>query len=149
MTRAFVVISALLSCVFGASGCREEPAIVIKFEPNDLAAARPTADLSARLLVPPADLGLTPAAAAAAKAKDAKRAGECKVAADCVLEPTTCCDCANGGKQQAVSKKQGLADKAAHAEKCKTAVCTMMMSTDPSCGQRADCVAGVCQMVKK
>ena len=33
------------------------------------------------------------------------------------------------------------------AERCKTTMCTMMLSTDPTCGQRPDCVDGQCVMV--
>ncbi|MCA1665611.1 MAG: hypothetical protein LC659_15310, partial [Myxococcales bacterium] len=71
---------------------------------------------------------------------------ECKVAADCVIEPVDCCDCANGGKQHAIAKKAAAAAKAARAGRCKGKMCTMMLSTDPSCGQRAQCVEGACVM---
>jgi hypothetical protein len=149
MIRASVAVLGLAAALF-AVACREEPTIVIKFEPNDLAsAAAPAPKL--------ADLGTRAAAAATPDLGLAKKpvpgkktaAAECKVAADCVVEPADCCDCANGGRQHAIPKKQAAASKAARAERCKTAVCTMMMSTDPSCGQRADCVDGACVMVKK
>lgn len=137
MTRALpLVVLALL-----AFGCREEPTIVIKFQPNDLAAAKKPADMSPT--PPPADL------AVATVEKKKGHAAECKVAADCVVEPVDCCDCANGGKQHAISKKAAAAAKAARTERCKTAMCTMMLSTDPSCGQRADCVDGACVMAAK
>jgi hypothetical protein len=153
MTRALLVLVAVLVAFLGGvsfAGCREEPTIVIKFEPNDLAGAkavavdlgRPAAsDLGAR----PTDLGVAKKSASSAKNKNP----ECKVAADCVVEPIECCDCANGGKQHAISKKQAAATKSARADKCKHAVCTMMLSTDPSCGERADCVDGACVMRKK
>lgn len=146
MSRAFVA-ALVLSCVVG---CREEPTIVIKFEPNDLAgvAAKP-ADLGAA--AKPADLGVAakPADLAgppAAEKKKKSKAAECKAAADCVLEPIDCCDCANGGKQHAIAKKAAAAARTARAERCKGKMCTMMLSTDPSCGQRADCVDGECVM---
>jgi hypothetical protein len=66
-----------------------------------------------------------------------------------VLEPLDCCDCANGGRQHAVPKKQLAKVKAERAKRCKNAMCTMMLSTDPTCGQQADCVAGECVMVPK
>jgi hypothetical protein len=101
----------------------------------------------------PADLAAapTPADLAVAAKAPAKKKGppECKVAADCVVEPLECCDCANGGKQHAVTKKAAAAGKAAHDAKCKTKMCTMMLSTDPSCGMRADCVDGACVMGPK
>ena len=150
MTRA-CVLSALL-CVLGLFGCKEEPTIVIKFEPNDLAGpAKPAADMTPLAAVAkPADLGVAAATKGPAKKSEGKKvAGECKAAADCTLEPEECCDCANGGKQHAIAKPRAAAAKAARADKCRTRMCTMMLSTDPSCGQRADCVDGACVMVKK
>ena len=136
---------ALSFCVlaFVLFGCHEEPTIVIKFEPNDLAGT--AASKPADMALPPgrADLAV---AAAGTPAEKKKGKPECKVAADCVVEPLDCCDCANGGKQHAISKKAAAASKAARAERCKTKMCTMMLSTDPSCGQRADCVDGQCVM---
>jgi hypothetical protein len=139
MTRAVIALS-LLSCIVG---CREEPTIVIKFEPNDMAgAAKPRDMVVAAAAAQPADL----AVAALTAEKKKGKAAECKVAADCVVEPLDCCDCANGGKQHAIAKKGAAAAKAARAERCKAQVCTMMLSTDPSCGQRAECVDGACVM---
>ena len=144
MTRASVAV-VLFSLTFGVAGCREEPTIVIKFEPNDLAGASKPADMSL-MAAKAADL-----AVAEKRAPEKKRgaAVECKAAGDCVLEPLDCCDCANGGKQHAIAKKLAAASKAARADKCKTKMCTMMLSTDPSCGQRAECVDGACVMMQK
>jgi hypothetical protein len=139
MTRAASLSLLALVFAFVALGCREEPTIVIKFEPNDLAGRAKPADLAT---APVADM-----ASATVEKKKGKAAAECKVAADCVVEPLDCCDCANGGKQHAIAKKAAAASKAARAERCKTKMCTMMLSTDPSCGQRADCVDGQCVMV--
>jgi hypothetical protein len=124
---------------------------VIKFEPNDLAGTRKPADMSLAAAPKPSDLAVATTATTIEKKALPKKgaAAECKTAADCVLEPLECCDCANGGKQHAIAKKGLAAAKAAHAEKCKTQMCTMMLSTDPSCGQRADCVEGQCVMVAK
>jgi hypothetical protein len=139
MTRAVIVLS-LLSCMVA---CREEPTIVIKFEPNDMARVVRAADMTvAAAPATPADL----AVAAPTSEKKKGKAAECKVAADCVVEPLDCCDCANGGKQHAIAKKAAAASKAARADRCKAQVCTMMLSTDPSCGQRAACVDGACVM---
>jgi hypothetical protein len=146
MTRAFLASLVLASAV-SLGGCREEPTIVIKFEPNDLSGGRPT-DLAVATSATtrPADLGVAKKGVAT---KPAAKTAECRVAADCVLEPVDCCDCANGGQQHALSRRVAVAAKSARAEKCKRAVCTMMLSTDPSCGQRADCVNGACVMAKK
>lgn len=159
MTRASVAIAAI---ALAWIGCHEEPTIVIKFEPNDLtvtsarAAATPTntepPDLSVRpsdMAQPraPSDLG---ARSKTKPPKAAKAAGsECKVASDCVVEPIDCCDCANGGKQHAIARKNAAASQAARAARCKHVMCTMMFSTDPTCGQRADCVDGTCMLVRK
>jgi hypothetical protein len=148
MNRFPGLASVAVALLFGALliGCREEPTIVIKFEPNDLAGAavtaRPADMAAAPKPAPPADMTV-----AAKKKKGA--APECKVAADCVVEPIECCDCANGGKQEAVTKKAAAASKKARAAECKTKMCTMMLSTDPTCGMRADCVEGACTLVPK
>jgi hypothetical protein len=154
MTRASVAVVFTIAFAAAIAGCREEPTIVIKFEPNDLsgtthaAPAKPVDLGTAATAAPVKAVDLGVAAKTPAKGKPAATA-ECKVAADCVVVPLDCCDCANGGKQHAIAKKQAAAAKTARAEKCKTTVCTMMLSTDPSCGQRADCVDGACVMVKK
>jgi hypothetical protein len=141
MTRLVTLL--LLASVVAVAACREEPTIVIKFEPNDLAGAAKPADLATAPKPPVADM----AVAVVEKKKGGKP--ECKVAADCVVEPVDCCDCANGGKQHAIAKKAAAKAKAARAERCKTAMCTMMLSTDPSCGERAACVDGQCVMAAK
>ena len=147
MTRATVAALALVGAL--VAGCREEPTIVIKFEPNDLAGGK-AADMSVRK---PVDLAAVSApdlgAAKQSTTKSGKSAAQCKVAADCVVEPLECCDCANGGKQHAIPKKTAAATKAARVKKCKSTICTMMLSTDPSCGEHADCVDGACVMIKK
>jgi hypothetical protein len=143
MTRLLGLCAVAAALLLTLSGCREEPTIVIKFEPNDLAGAAATTKPDMASAPKPADLG-TAAASKPEKKKGA--AAECKVAADCVVEPVECCDCANGGKQHAIAKKAAAAAKAARAEKCKAKMCTMMLSTDPSCGQRAACVEGQCVM---
>lgn len=118
--------------------CRDEPTIVIKFEPSDLAAARAPVSVDAGAPArAPADLGAP------------KQASECKAAADCIVVPAECCDCANGGRQHAIAKAHAAAAKKARAKQCAGVMCTMMASTDPTCGKRADCVAGACVMVDK
>lgn len=146
------------------AACHEEPPIVIKFEPVDAgarAAATAGADGGARAAataVPPASPGAdTPVAAGrppdggsiAVGVKAGARKQECKVASDCEVASVECCDCANGGKQEAMPKAKAAQLKAHHGEKCKGVMCTMMVATDPTCGKRADCVTGVCTMVEK
>ena len=135
----------LLACVLLGIGCHEEPPIVIKFEPQD-AAAKP-ATVSDAAAKPAA----TDAAVAKVEAPPPKKKGppECKTAADCEVVPVECCDCANGGKQQAVTHKMAKQLTADRPKRCKNIMCTMMVSTDPTCGKRSDCVDGQCAMVEK
>ncbi len=138
--RAIFLAALLLA------GCRDEPTIVIKFDPGDAAVApKPAEPVAPVAVTAPADA----AAPAAAKPTDGKKPAECKVADDCTVEPEDCCDCANGGKQHAIAKSQVAASKKARDARCKEAMCTMMLSVDPTCGKRADCVAGQCVMVDK
>jgi hypothetical protein len=65
------------------------------------------------------------------------------------VEPEDCCDCANGGRQHAIAKAQQAASKAARTKRCKGVMCTLMLSVDPTCGKRPDCVEGQCVMVDK
>ena len=86
MTRASAIAVAAL--MFFIAGCREEPTIVIKFEPNDMSGVK-VADMSARK---PADLATAPADLAVVSKIGAGKTGgkvaaECKAAADCVIEP--------------------------------------------------------------
>jgi hypothetical protein len=140
----------LFAIVLLGIGCHEEPPIVIKFEPADAgkAAAVPVAvgDAAAPVAVARPDAGAAPKAESAGAKKGAP---ECKLAADCEVVPTECCDCANGGKQEAASHQKAAELKAGRPKRCKDVMCTMMVSTDPSCGKRADCVEGRCVMVEK
>jgi len=144
MTRALrlalvVALPLAFLVTTGCSSCHEEPTIVIRFEPSD-GDVRP-----ARKPSPTPTPTPTPSAAAA----PAKPMHECKAASDCIVVPEECCDCANGGKQHAIPKVKVAADKSARAKKCKQVMCTMMASTDPTCGMRPDCVSGACVMIKK
>jgi hypothetical protein len=142
-----VVASCVMVCAM--SGCREEPTIVIKFEPNDLSGAggakAATRDLST---VAVADLGTAAAPAKADKPGAPAKGGvaECKTAADCTLIPVECCGCNNGGGQQAVSKAKQHAAQAAQKSRCAKTMCPMMMSHDPSCAQLAACIGGTCTL---
>src|SRR5207253_8889038 len=80
----------------GCIGCHEEPTIVIRFEPSD-------ADVKPRAPSPTPTPTPTPTPSPASPAKTAKK--ECKTSSDCVVVPDDCCDCANGGRQQAIAKK--------------------------------------------
>jgi hypothetical protein len=131
MTRASVAVAFALMLF----ACHEEPTIVIKFEPNDL--GQKAADLAtARVdMTAPRDL---------AGATAAKTARQCKTTSDCTVEPVECCDCNQGGKLEAVSKKQFAKDKAARVASCKGIMCPQFVSNDPSCSEHAECVDGAC-----
>ena len=140
----------IVLCLFvlGVAACQKEPAIVIKFEP---------ADLAGRDLAKPRDLAGGDAATKvepAAHEESAGKAGKtapaaqaaCTTDADCVIIPDGCCDCANGGKEHAVAKRDEAKLRAAQRASCKDVMCTMMVSTDPTCGKRPACRAGACTM---
>jgi hypothetical protein len=129
-------------------GCREEPTIVIRFEPSDMtpAATRVAARSDAGGAI---SLGTDGGVRAIGAAPKRAAPAECHAAADCVVEPEECCDCANGGKQHAIPKANAAASKTARTKRCKGVFCTLMLSTDPTCGMRADCVDGRCVMTKK
>jgi hypothetical protein len=118
------------------AGCREEPTIVIKFEPNDLAA-------KAAAPAPVVDA----AAVAAPKAVE-PAAADCKTAADCAVVDEECCNCASGGKQVVIAKSAAAAYKSKMSSKCKGTACVAMLSNDPSCGKVAGCVSGKCALVE-
>ena len=117
--------------LFGVSACgscREEPTIVIRFEPSDAAAlpaATPSPTPSPVVVAPPAG------------------PPECKASAECVAEVEECCDCNHGGRLVAMVKSKALS-KAARAKKCKGTMCAAVLSNDPSCGKKAACVEGRC-----
>lgn len=133
-----------VTAVAGCSGCREEPTIVIKFEPQDLSGQAPRAATPMAAVV---DAGSSaaakPAPTATSKAPTAAEIGPCKSDADCVAAPAECCDCNNGGALVAVLKTAAKA----RAARCGDVMCTAMMSTDPSCAQVAACVKGSCALV--
>jgi len=135
-------MKAICICMFTVLlGCHEEPTIVIKFEPNDLAQR---AHVDAATPKPVArDAG---AVEAAVPAKPVAKGATCKTAADCVAIKVDCCDCNNGGAQRVVGKAEAAKlDKDLKA-RCKGTMCPSMISNDPSCGKKADCVAGTCAL---
>jgi len=147
-------------------GCSREPAIVIRFDAFDMAGrgdlaratAAPPSSPDAALAFPPdaavaagkprpkAEAGKVDAPSPIAKEAPLKAEAQCKGDADCVIVPDGCCSCANGGKQRAARKIEADALRAAQREACKDVMCTMMVSTDPTCGKRAACVEGACAM---
>jgi hypothetical protein len=128
------------------SGCREEPTIVIKFEPNDLSAKASVRDSATSATAAAGDSGsaATPDAAADKPAPGKGGVAECKQASDCTLVPAECCGCNNGGAQQAIAKTKQFAQQAAWKARCGKKMCPMVMSNDPSCAQTAACVDGSC-----
>lgn len=71
---------------------------------------------------------------------------ECKVDADCVAVTDECCPCSQGGKQRAILKKEQAGYEKDRKGRCKDQICTEEMSQDPSCTQRAVCLAGICEL---
>lgn len=146
MVRAAYIVATLILSGFalGSVGCKEEPTIVIKFEPNDLGTTKP-ADLLPRDAARPADLATVAAKGDEGKGgKPAAAGGECKVAADCVVEPVDCCNCNSGGSQHAIAKSKAAAAAAKRASKCGHTMCPMFVSHDKSCSMEPACVEGAC-----
>ncbi len=150
----------LLPLLLLASACREEePPTTLHFQVTRPAAEKvrlavmadastPGGSAPARAKPEPAPRPSPPAAAEMPRTGGgAATTGECKRAADCVVEPADCCDCANGGKQHAITRARAAASRAARAKRCRDVMCTMMYSTDPSCGKRAGCVDHRCVLI--
>lgn len=141
-------VCAVLLLALGA--CHEEPTIVIKFEPNDLAAAAARRDGGSAAKATPADGGVKAAVDGGAKAaspapKDDPKQTACKSDADCVAIPADCCGCSAGGTQVAVAKADKAKTMAARAKSCgATTACITMLSTDPSCAKKAACEKARC-----
>jgi hypothetical protein len=131
-----------LSFALAAAGCEREPAIVVRFDARDLAgpdAGKPK-DASAPIKLANDDAGVV---------HDASKlplGPACKVEADCTLIVDGCCDCANGGKLAPALKRDETKLTKAHQAACKNTMCTMMVSTDKSCGSRPACVDGHCAL---
>jgi hypothetical protein len=130
-----MVLGAVLLC----AACREEPTIVIRFEPIDMAGVASRRDMAAKAVVVDAGAPVLQQLAATGKP-------ECKKADDCAAVPEECCTCAQGGKLRAVPK----AAAAKIASDCKKAqmMCAQVMSSDPSCTMKPACVAGRCTLQK-
>lgn len=126
--------------------CEREPAIVVRFDSVDQGVVQARRDLASPPVIADAavsrDASIPPDLAASGKSK----ANGCANTSDCVLVEDGCCSCANGGRLKAVLKRDEPRLAAARKKACAETVCTMMVSTDPSCGQRVDCVAGECVM---
>ena len=131
-----MILSLLLT------GCREEPTIVITFEPQDLA-ARPPPDLVARR-----DLA-SPPALASPSTTVAATGDRCKRDEDCTLVKADCCDCSAGGKAIAVAKARKAGWEKGLAGRCRGVMCVQMLSTDRSCQGRAGCLGGRCAVVPR
>ena len=129
----------------GLLACHEEPPIVVRFEPADAAPVAPKVDASVSS-VDASVVAVDAKVAPVVRASATNAAPECTRDADCVIVPAGCCDCANGGKQRAVAKTRADKLRAAQRAACKQTMCTMMISTDPTCGQRARCVDARCEL---
>jgi len=131
-----------LSFALAFAGCDHEPAIVVRFDTRDLAGAdagKPN-DASAPAKLANDDAGVVH------EASKPPLGPACKVEADCTLIVDGCCDCANGGKLAPALKRDEAKLAKAHQAACKGTMCTMMVSTDKSCGSRPACVDGHCAL---
>lgn len=179
MTRFWHSLTLFAFIAIGAD-CSREPAIVIRFDPIDLAGRRELvraedAAMRADAAMAPHEHALleasggkpSPGPAAMGKSEAGKvGAGEivsgkpvagtsgrlrtavatCMTDGDCAVVPEGCCDCANGGGQRAAAKRDEAGLRSAQRAACKEVMCTMMASSDATCGKRAACLAGVCAL---
>src|SRR5229473_1300666 len=96
---------SLLLPLLLASACREEPTTTLHFQVTQPAAEKVRLAVMADAATParakPEPEARRASPAPAEKPRTGAGAGtrECKIAADCVVEPADCCNCANGGKQ--------------------------------------------------
>jgi hypothetical protein len=129
-------VVALLFAVVSLAACRREPAIVIRFDPVD---AQPARDAIVDVSGVDASHATPPASAIDKTVRHPS--GQCMTDEDCAVATDGCCDCANGGKLVATTKRAAAQQS---KKDCKDVLCTMMISTDPSCGKRPACIGGTC-----
>jgi hypothetical protein len=70
----------------------------------------------------------------------------CTIDTDCTVVKDDCCGCNAGGKQRAiaVSGSEAWLDKLASS--CQDIFCAAVISRDPSCGKKAICAKGQCEL---
>lgn len=83
---------------------------------------------------------------AAVQAKESNTNSSCKSDDDCTLIKADCCGCSQGGKQIAIPRAEISARQAKLMAECKGIFCAQVMSPDPSCKLKAQCVDGRCQL---
>jgi len=121
-------------------GCQREPTIIIRFDAADLAGSTDAAP-------PIRDAGIIAAPRPAIPMRPSNApTTACQKDADCVAVSADCCDCANGGRLRAVLKREEEQLTAQKHKACKDVMCTMMASTDPTCGKRPACLEGHCAL---
>jgi hypothetical protein len=87
-----------------------------------------------------------PKARTKAKEPAAAAAAQCKADKDCVTVLDDCCSCAQGGRQRALPRKEQKAYEKGLKKQCEGAMCTAMMSNDPTCRQVPVCEGGTCKL---
>lgn len=69
---------------------------------------------------------------------------QCATNNDCTLLKTSCCGCNEGGKQRAVPTAHVEAELDKLIINCQESMCIQVLSSDPSCKQKAQCSKGRC-----
>jgi hypothetical protein len=78
---------------------------------------------------------------------EGKSGPACKADSDCVLVPTDCCGCNNGGKQKAIPARAKASYERARQARCADTMCAAVVSTDSSCAATtAVCKEGQCSL---
>lgn len=72
----------------------------------------------------------------------------CTSNADCVLVRAGCCDCNNGGKNEAINRQSEVDRSKEMKPKCEEMMCPTYISIDKSCAKSAIavCKAGICEV---
>jgi hypothetical protein len=68
----------------------------------------------------------------------------CNADADCIAVSAGCCGCTAGGMNTPINSKYESAWRRALAQRCVDIVCPAVMSDDPSCHSKPQCVDGQC-----
>ncbi len=79
-------------------------------------------------------------------AKVISDAKECAADADCTLVKDDCCGCNKNGRQRAIAVSDSKAWLKTLSGKCGDTFCAQMISHDPSCGKKAVCEQGKCEL---
>lgn len=77
---------------------------------------------------------------------DEERMFSCSVDSDCAAVTADCCGCNMGGKATSINKNYESAWKDKILSQCGERACLAVISNDPTCFAKPECVAGLCKL---